>query len=308
MKELRAAFSREHALQCGYCTPGMLVSARDVVLRAANDDDHAIRVAMSGNLCRCTGYVGIVRAIQSVIADRRKRGIEPIHGAGRTKLGPVGAGHGEAIAAVAPLRMAPPAAQAATGSGDLSDWQPQATFEQSFTVNHALDEVWRFFADVPAVASCLPGASVDGDTSGRTVRGKMRVRVGPISPEFHGVAEIERNDAEHSGTIRGSGQDANSSSATRGVISYRLSDAGNGATKVDLSVGYRLTGSLAQFSRSDLMKDIAGRLVAVFAQNVEARLSSPDATPGPAAELGAASLFFSVVAARIKARLRRLFG
>jgi carbon-monoxide dehydrogenase small subunit len=113
---------------------------------------------------------------------------------------------------------------------------------------------------------------------------------------------------DYSGTIRGSGQDANSSSATRGVITYRLSDAGNGATRVDLSVGYRLTGPLAQFSRSDLMKDIAGRLVAVFAQNVEARLSAPGSAPRSAAELGAASLFFSVVASRIKTRLRRLFG
>jgi aerobic carbon-monoxide dehydrogenase small subunit len=308
MKELRAAFSREHALQCGFCTPGMLVSGRDVVLRAPDDDEHAVRVAMSGNLCRCTGYVGIVRAIQSVIADRRKRGIKPIPGAGRTTLGPVGAGHGAPIAPSTVPRAAGPAAAPAAGPGDLADWQPQASFDQSFTVNHPLDEVWRFFADVPAVASCLPGASVEGDPSGGTVRGKMRVKVGPISPEFHGVAAIERNDADHSGTIRGSGQDANSSSATRGVISYRLSDAGNGATRVDLRVGYRLTGPLAQFSRSDLMKDIAGRLVAVFAQNVEARLGSPDAAPRRAAELGAASLFFSVVAARIKARLRRLFG
>jgi carbon-monoxide dehydrogenase small subunit len=306
MKELRAAFTREHALQCGYCTPGMLVSGRDVVLRAANDDEHAIRVAMSGNLCRCTGYVGIVRAIQSVIAERRKRGIKPVHGAGRTALGPAGAGHGGPIAAVAAPRVARPAATHAA-SADLSDWQPQAKFEQSFTVNHPVDEVWRFFADVPAVASCLPGASVEGDTSGRTVRGKMRVKVGPISPEFHGVAEIERNDADHSGTIRGSGQDANSSSATRGVISYQLLNAEDGATRIDLRVGYRLTGPLAQFSRSDLMKDIAGRLVAVFAQNVEARLNSPGATLRPAADLGAVSLFFSVVAARIKARLRRLF-
>jgi carbon-monoxide dehydrogenase small subunit len=307
MKELRAAFSREHALQCGFCTPGMLVSGRDVVLRAQDDDEQAIRVAMSGNLCRCTGYVGIVRAIQSVISDRRKRGVAPLPGAGRNTLGPAGAGHGGPVApATAPRAARSVGVQAA--AGDLANWQPQATFEQSFTVNHPLDEVWRFFADVPAVASCLPGASVEGDTAGRTVRGKMRVKVGPISPEFHGVAEIERNDADHSGTIRGSGQDANSSSATRGVISYRLTDVGNGATRVDLSVGYRLTGPLAQFSRSDLMKDIAGRLVAVFAQNVEARLSSPDAALQPAAELGAASLFFSVVAGRIKARLRRLFG
>src|SRR5262249_29263321 len=53
MGELRAAFSREHALQCGYCTPGMLVSARDLVLRAEAASEQQIRVAMSGNLCRC---------------------------------------------------------------------------------------------------------------------------------------------------------------------------------------------------------------------------------------------------------------
>ena len=70
--ELRAAFSREHALQCGYCTPGMLISARDLVLRLDTSDERAIRVGMSGNLCRCTGYVGIVRAIRSVIDARRK--------------------------------------------------------------------------------------------------------------------------------------------------------------------------------------------------------------------------------------------
>src|SRR4051795_10856685 len=72
--ELREAFSREHALQCGYCTPGMLISARDVVLRLPEPDEWEIRRAMSGNLCRCTGYVGIVRAVRSVIADRRARG------------------------------------------------------------------------------------------------------------------------------------------------------------------------------------------------------------------------------------------
>jgi aerobic carbon-monoxide dehydrogenase small subunit len=306
MKELRAAFSREHALQCGYCTPGMLVSGRDVVLRAADDNECAIRIAMSGNLCRCTGYVGIVRAIQSVIADRRKKGVVAVHGAGRTALGPAGAGHAGPIGAVAASHARPAAAQAPS-MGRLSDWQPQVTFEQNFTVNHPTDQVWRFFADVPAVASCLPGASIEGDTDGRTVRGKMRVKVGPISPEFHGLAEIERNDASYSGIIRGSGQDANSSSATRGVISYRLSDTPNGATRVDLSVGYRVTGPLAQFSRSELMKDIAARLVTVFAQNLEARLGGPDTMPRTPTELGATSLFISAVLGRIKARLRRLF-
>lgn len=62
---LRAAFQAEHALQCGYCTPGMLVSAVDLLERKPGADEAEIRRDMSGNLCRCTGYVGIVRAIRS---------------------------------------------------------------------------------------------------------------------------------------------------------------------------------------------------------------------------------------------------
>ncbi|TXM63833.1 (2Fe-2S)-binding protein, partial [Methylobacterium sp. WL69] len=81
--ELRAAFNREHALQCGYCTPGMLVAARDLVLRLPDADERRIRAGLSGNLCRCTGYVGIVRAVRGVIAERRARGIAPTTGAQR---------------------------------------------------------------------------------------------------------------------------------------------------------------------------------------------------------------------------------
>ncbi|MFN0302419.1 MAG: (2Fe-2S)-binding protein [Burkholderiales bacterium] len=67
MNALREAFSAEHALQCGYCTPGMLITARDIVLRLPDADDPRVREELSGNLCRCTGYVGIVRAIRRVL-------------------------------------------------------------------------------------------------------------------------------------------------------------------------------------------------------------------------------------------------
>jgi carbon-monoxide dehydrogenase small subunit len=73
MAELREAFSAEHGLQCGFCTPGMLMSARDLVLRKAGADDRAVRIEMSGNLCRCTGYAGIVRAIRRVLDARKKK-------------------------------------------------------------------------------------------------------------------------------------------------------------------------------------------------------------------------------------------
>ena len=92
-KELRQAFSREHALQCGYCTPGVLISARDVAVRTDRADEREIRIAMSGNLCRCTGYVGIIRAVSSVIESRRMRGIAAIPDGGRRTIGPAGSGH-----------------------------------------------------------------------------------------------------------------------------------------------------------------------------------------------------------------------
>jgi carbon-monoxide dehydrogenase small subunit len=71
MAQLRDAFTDEHALQCGYCTPGMLVTARDIVTRLPDADEARIRKELSGNLCRCTGYVGIVSAIKRVLQQRR---------------------------------------------------------------------------------------------------------------------------------------------------------------------------------------------------------------------------------------------
>jgi carbon-monoxide dehydrogenase small subunit len=71
MAQLRAAFTAEHALQCGFCTPGMLATAHDIVTRLPDADEARIRRELSGNLCRCTGYVGIVAAIKQVLKERR---------------------------------------------------------------------------------------------------------------------------------------------------------------------------------------------------------------------------------------------
>jgi carbon-monoxide dehydrogenase small subunit len=86
MADLREAFSREHALQCGFCTPGMLIVARDIVQRLPNADERRIRVELSGNLCRCTGYRGIVSAVRSVVEARREQPIasEARQGTGST--------------------------------------------------------------------------------------------------------------------------------------------------------------------------------------------------------------------------------
>jgi carbon-monoxide dehydrogenase small subunit len=69
---LRAAFSERHALQCGFCTPGMLITATDMIRRGACGDEERIRHELAGNLCRCTGYQGLVAAIQAVANEEMK--------------------------------------------------------------------------------------------------------------------------------------------------------------------------------------------------------------------------------------------
>ena len=63
MEVLRRHFHECHALQCGFCTPGMLIMARDILRRCARPDAATVRHELSGQICRCTGYTGIVKAI-----------------------------------------------------------------------------------------------------------------------------------------------------------------------------------------------------------------------------------------------------
>ncbi len=187
---LRAAFMREHGLQCGYCTPGMLASARDIVLRMPDAAAQEIRVAMSGNLCRCTGYVGIVRAIERVLADRKvNQFATPANP--RAALGPAGSGHAKAIASegssVAQRARSQP--EIATGAqapaitksaAEASIGVPQTTLHESFTVDYPRDQVWAFFGRLGEVATCLPGTSLIGTPADDHVETRMRVRAGPI--------------------------------------------------------------------------------------------------------------------------------
>jgi carbon-monoxide dehydrogenase small subunit len=65
---LQQSFHEEHALQCGYCTPGMIMAAADLLRENPNPSDTEIREGLEGNLCRCTGYENIVRAVKRAAA------------------------------------------------------------------------------------------------------------------------------------------------------------------------------------------------------------------------------------------------
>ena len=64
MHPMQVAFREYHGLQCGYCTPGMVMSALDLVKHHPDPDEKQIREGLEGNLCRCTGYQNIVKAVQ----------------------------------------------------------------------------------------------------------------------------------------------------------------------------------------------------------------------------------------------------
>jgi carbon-monoxide dehydrogenase small subunit len=282
MKELRAAFSREYALQCGFCTPGMLIAARDVVLRLPGADERRIREEMSGNLCRCTGYVGIVRAISSVVQSRRASNEAPL----------------EERKTQAPARFTPletrreekPQGVPVAGSG--------TRIEDEVIVEHPLDRVWQAFADMPAVAACLPGAEITESTRD-AVKGRISVKFGPMRAAFAGAAALERDEGAKRGVIRGAGQDALSSSRARGDIVYQLHDAGGAGTRIAISIDYSLQGPLAQFSRGGLVKEFVSRMVAEFGANLDRHLGG--AATARAAQMDAGGVFWRWLWTRMKA-------
>jgi len=309
--ELRAAFAREHALQCGYCTPGMLISARDLVLRLAEPDERSVRAGLSGNLCRCTGYVGIVHAVRAVIDQRRKRGMAPIAGGGRQALGPAGAGHATNVAAA---NFAGPAAKAKT-PGEVSDtnaipdFTPAKLFSDHFMVPYPPNRVFAMLGDVRQVAACLPGASLTAEPTPERVEGTIRVKLGPISADFRGAARVERDLEKLSGRIVGMGRDQRSRSSTQGEIRYHLVAVEQGAaTRVELSIGYSLKGMLAQIARDGLVRDLAARLTADFARNLDRHLSGHRPTGAQAGQedLDGVSLLTGLLRQRVMKAIRRL--
>jgi len=285
MQLLRQAFTRHHALQCGFCTPGMLATARDIVLRLPDADEARVRLELSGNLCRCTGYQGIVDAILDVLQQQRDTPDAQFERLRQRLTAPRTVAVQPVVTAVpAGSRVPTPVKAAAAnpaGAADPADVDPVAmakakakgnAIEVHFDVPHPIDKVWAFMGDLPAVASCLPGATIDSH-EGERVKGTIAIKFGPMSAAFAGAARLERDDAAKRAVLRGAGQDSLSKSRTQGDITYRLEALSADSTRVHVDMIYALQGPLAQFSRSGLVKDFVRRMVADFGQQISRRLS-----------------------------------
>lgn len=313
MEFLRAAFSREHALQCGFCTPGMLIAARDIVLRLPEADEARIRRELAGNLCRCTGYVGIIKAVQATVQQQHK--LKPVSGPA-------------AVDAVTPFKTfstswdqarpgasaAPVLATAAASNDGAADTPSQSKqgwtlFEDNFVIRRPASEVWEVLGNLPMIVSCLPGAELIKH-DGPQAQGRMTVRLGPINAAFSGSAVIARDDAAMSGSVRGAGSDEGSRSRTKAFATYRVTpNAGGTDAVVILRVEYNLQGPLAQFSRSNIAQELGRRLIGEFASNLNERLQHPyiDAPPR-SATLNANALIWATLSRKLRRFIARLTG
>ena len=311
MAELREAFATHHALQCGYCTPGMLISCRDILMRLPDADEARICRELSGNLCRCTGYVGLVAALKSVQRKRKEAATPAV--AVRKTLGPVGA-HASRVGARARVTrtpgMKPAAPPIAAATLTAEQWRAVETegveLLQKFQVPFACDVVWNYFEHLDLVVRCMPGARLLGPPVDNRAEGEVNVKLGPFSSAFRGVVEVERDLSPLAGVVRATGRDAQSGSNARAIISYHLDSLSEATTRVDVSVRFLLAGSLAQFARLGLIRDVADHLTSVFASNLQAALSGKPIGAEADKPLTAGSLAWLAIRNRIRAAFAKL--
>jgi len=295
MGDLRAAFSAHHGLQCGFCTPGMLVTARDIVARLGDVPEARIREELSGNLCRCTGYVGIVAAIRAVCAGRQPVSV------------PIAPGRPGVMSVPAPQQAAPPSIASAptpqaaaqpipSPMATANDGRPALT--ERLMLAAPPDAVWAALADLHAVAGCLPGAEISA-IDGEAVTGRLRVALGPIRAGFAGQGSVTRDEATRSGRLRGQGRDTGTGSSVEGEARYVVRPAGAG-TALEVTLSWRLTGALAQFARTEPVQALAQRLLRSFTANLEALIEGK--APAEARPLGLLRLLWALLRARLFGR------
>ncbi len=319
MSLLREAFTAHHALQCGYCTPGMLACARDIVLRIPEADEQRVRIELAGNICRCTGYVGIVAAILSVLNNLRHHPDANVQALRQSLSTPKSASNAQDLKekfTVFEVESPPLTAQAQptiessaapiTQSAVLQTASVKnlTHIEDTFDIAFDSNAVWQFMTDLPAVAACLPGAVIEAQ-DGELVKGRVAIKFGPMAAAFVGSARLEKNDATFTALLKGSGQDSLSQSRASGDVQYRLQTLGAAMTRVHVQLAYSLQGPLAQFSRSGLVQEFVRRMIADFGKNVSARLTNPDLSQA----LNAKAIHpASILIALIWSKIKRLFG
>ena len=135
-----------------------------------------------------------------------------------------------------------------------------------FEVSAPIEKVWEVINNVELIAPCLPGAQLE-EVENDEYRGFVKVKVGPITAQYKGVAKfIEKDDSNHRVVIRGEGRDTRGAGNAAADITASLESIAEG-TRVNVVTDLKITGKVAQFGRG-VMADISKKLMGQFADNL----------------------------------------
>ena len=164
--------------------------------------------------------------------------------------------------------------------------------EQTFKVEAPIEKVWEALIDVERVAPCLPGAEITESDESGIYKGNFTVKLGPTTAAYRGELHMESVDeAARTVTMKASGQDKRGQGGAKATIVSVMREEG-GATAVDTTTDFTITGRLARFGRGGMIKDISNKLLkdfsACLAENIEAPAEAAPAAddPAPAPEGG----------------------
>src|SRR3954470_9043984 len=148
--------------------------------------------------------------------------------------------------------------------------------ENEFTVPASIDEAWTLLLDVPRVATCLPGATVEEGGDDGEYQGQMKIKIGPITASYKGTVKIqEADEAAHTVAMRAQAKDARGQGTAAATITSTMEEVADG-TKITVVTDMRVTGPAAQFGRG-VMQDVSAKLMTRFAECLAEQMqSSPD--------------------------------
>ena len=155
----------------------------------------------------------------------------------------------------------------------------------SFEVARSVEEAWLVLTDLERIAPCLPGAELE-EIKGDEYLGIVKVKVGPITSQYKGVATfVERDDANHKAVLKADGRDTKGAGNASAIITATLESVSPTRTSVDVSTDLMITGKVAQFGRG-IMADVSAKLMTQFAENLGTMLESAPAADDVLAETG----------------------